>query len=220
MEINSPNLFLDYMSVAYRSQDPVETLQYHNIKNTSRDFMLSRLVETVKNLETVLDTKEHPQLKAVTRIKQFLEDKREHHQVYYDTMFLSFATSMITIYDHVAFTYIYPNKPLEYVWFDVSYEGDSLKMICNTICSISTPFRVKLNNSSAWSFDLDDGTKLQTPRGEFLSVNGFDLTISTYTPVIDCVVILTKGLDFHRVYYNDIKREKIWECAFFNFKVK
>jgi hypothetical protein len=212
MEINSSYLFKTYMSLAYRSRNPVETLFNHRVQGISRDFVRSYLQNQVLFDEI---PENHPQYDIVSKIRQFLDEEDDDEDpVYYQTCFFRFATSVITLCSDTVFCFVKSNAPLEYAWFDISPDGKDVKMKQNTFSKEDVPLRVKFNRTTTYSFDLSNGMRLKTPRGDFLCIDGKRGIVTAPTSLFECVVVLAKGKEKPKIFYNDGPRLKVYQCGY------
>lgn len=203
------------MKIAYSSKDPIKTL-FGNIKAPTFEYMKEHLLSRLR-LPEYADNEDHPHHATVEYVKRFCEEK-DPPNVRVMTMFTYIVTSMVTFYgNEFVFPYVHPNVPQEYLWFDVTGEMTKIHLVGNSFADTSKPVRVKFNKESIFSFNLDDGMKLNTPRShDCFHID--KMTLTQANPSYDCVVVITLYRDLPRVFYNDQKKNVVWECPFFNFQ--
>jgi hypothetical protein len=216
MNIDSLNLFISLMTIAYQSDNPVKTLCDYNIQCPTFEFLKNKIFKTLRNEEDAIQNVNHPQHKSLSILNTLLKTANLN-DTYLLSMFLYLSTNLIFICkNEKIFSYIKSNTPIQYLWFDIYGNSDQIRLIENTFIDTSKPIRVKLNDGPIFSFNLSDCVKMNTSRStSCFHVNGYGLQLKKINDEVECIVILTKYKDHHHIYYNDMKRKLAWSCAYF-----
>jgi len=221
MEINNVGVLATYLSMLYRSKSPVQEIDTPGFSFARVDFFFikSKILKPLEIPDKGIHYKTHPQWQLAQDMESFLKNGAEHETVYFKTMFNYFMLNL-TVFCSISVYCFINGQPVEYVFFELN-EGNSrspITMKSNTISKHnSVPFRVKLNTMQRFAFDLDNGIKSQTARGDFLQINMAKCKVKKPTTAHHCMVILKKGKQI-RVFYNNPKTKDVHEICYLVFK--
>lgn len=206
------------LRMAYQARDPFMTLFHHQL--IERGFPAQELDLTGKlcNVDDDDDNK-HPQSQIIKDFKEMeatYKERDEIEGVSYESGFIYFVTSFVTFCGEFVFPYVNRNAPLSYIWLHVHSRGTAISLKSHTFDGVTLPFRVRLNRLVTYAFNLNTGSKVQSPRGVCARVTATrkgKLKMTQPLEAFDCVVILTfKKLK--KVYYNDGPNNVLWELPY------
>jgi len=222
MEVNKTGVLWIYIGLLYRSKNPAEedddedeTFDFSKVTFT---FVCNRILnEITMPKHPITDKDYHPQYEMLSDAKKYMETSKQKSHFHHVMMFRYFILNLTVISPDLIYCFI-KNKPVEYVYFEINGKKHDLTLLANTISNHGgRSFRVRVKTGFGmqmrYGFNLENGIKATTARGDFLVLDAVKCKVKTPTTGFTCMVILRKG-NTVRCFYNNAGCKTIHECCF------
>ena len=233
------NIYKTWLEKAYNEQNPTQFLYKFLLRlkepldHDTINTLIGQICISPSPISDIRDTT-HPMHGVIQDIESFRKTTHNHDALI--GLFCYFATSLIHIFLHTngkmlaeqpILPYIIPNKPLPYIWFNISNQLDvKIELIQHTLPQEQNPVNVITHvvhspgamTTVKLAFDLNTKDYSQAQHGNFiqLAILLYNQRFYLQSPCksMQSIIILTFEGGIHGIYYNDGNANLAHSCVY------